>query len=75
MMYDKTSNISWATRRKEHSFRLLVRGSLFEIYVDDLLMQTYIYGERGGNVGLMACNSAAEFSDLHAWEMSFPETS
>lgn len=57
---------------KEHTFRLLVRLSVFELYIDDLLMQTYIYKPSGGKVGFLSRNAEVVFSDLKAWSMSLP---
>lgn len=56
---------------KEHTFRLLCRRELFELYVDELLVQTYVCGPGAGRVGFLACNAAAEVTDLRAWTMSF----
>ena len=55
---------------KQHSFRLLARMGGFELYVDDLLVQMYIYNPSGGKIGLLARNAEAVFSDLRAWSMS-----
>jgi len=55
---------------KEHSFRLLVRLGVFELYIDDLLMQTYIYKPSVGKVGFLSRNANVTFSDLKAWSMS-----
>lgn len=61
---------------KEHTFRLLLRMGGFELYIDDLLMLTYIYRPSGGKVGLLARNAEVVFSNLKAWSMSLPaETS
>ena len=57
---------------KEHTFRLLCRMEMFELYVDDLLVQTYIRQPGSGRVGLLACNAQVGFSDLRAWTMSLP---
>lgn len=56
---------------KEHTFRLLCRMEMFELYIDDLLMQTYIHQPGSGRVGFQVFNGQAEFSDLKAWAMSF----
>jgi len=50
----------------EHRFRLLVRHDLFELYVDDLLMQTYTYRPAGGRVGLLTVGAKAVFDRLQA---------
>lgn len=59
---------------QEHTFRLLCRMEMFELYIDDLLMQTYTHRPGSGKVGLLVCNARAEFSDLRAWTMSFSAT-
>ena len=43
---------------------------LFELYVDDLLVQTYLFKPDSGKIGFVACNANAVFSDLKAWRMS-----
>ena len=54
-----------------HRFRLLVRQGLFELYVNDLLVQTYSLNEHWeGTLGFLAVDATAEFSNLRAWEMS-----
>ena len=60
---------------KEHTFRLLCRLEMFELYIDDLLMQTYLYKPDSGKIGFVACNAEAIFSDLKAWKMSLPSES
>jgi hypothetical protein len=45
---------------------------MFELYIDDLLMQTYTCGPGAGRVGFLAGNARAEVSDLRAWKMSLP---
>ena len=61
---------------KEHTFRLLLRMGGFELYIDDLLMQTYIYKPSSGKAGLLAQNAEVMFGNLKAWSMSLPaETS
>jgi hypothetical protein len=55
---------------REHSFRLWVRKGMLELYVDDLLMQTFFTGETTGRVGFVVQNCKAAFSDVKAWAMS-----
>jgi hypothetical protein len=55
---------------KEERFRLLVRRGMFELYIDDLLVQTYVYKPGSGKVGLLALNANVVFRDLKAWNMS-----
>ncbi|MCX6877398.1 MAG: hypothetical protein NTW21_26850 [Verrucomicrobia bacterium] len=58
---------------KEHAFRLLCRMEMLELYMDDLLVQTYIHAPGSGKVGFLVCNAQAGFSDQRAWSMSFAE--
>jgi hypothetical protein len=54
-----------------HAFRLLVRQGLFELYVNDLLVQTYFLNEhRDGTLALLAVGATAEFTHLRAWQMT-----
>jgi hypothetical protein len=53
-----------------HSFRLLLRHDVFELYIDDLLMQTYVYRPASGKIGLLARTANAAFGHLSAWQMN-----
>ena len=54
-----------------HTFRLLIRQGLFELYVDDLLVQTYFLNEHwDGTFGFLAVDATAEFATLKAWRMT-----
>ena len=55
---------------KEHTFRLWLRGGQMEIYVDDMLMQSFFFYAPSGRIGFMAQESAVQFSNLKAYEMS-----
>ena len=55
---------------KEHCFRLLVRQGMFELYIDDMLMQTYVYKPSSGKVGFVAHDANVVFKDLQGWDMS-----
>jgi hypothetical protein len=55
---------------KEHNFRLLVRRGMFELYIDDMLMQTYVYEPGSGKVGFLAHNADVVFRDVQAWNMA-----
>jgi hypothetical protein len=57
---------------REHTFRLLCRKEMLELYIDDLLVQTYTRPPGSGKVGFLVGNAQAEFSGLSAWAMSFP---
>ena len=55
---------------REHSFRLLSRLSLFELYIDDRLMQTFVYEPAAGRIGFVARHAYLQVAGLKAWEMS-----
>jgi hypothetical protein len=53
------------------SFRLLVRRSLLEFYLDDRLVQCYsLPGRSSGRLGLVVESGRALFEGLRAWEMN-----
>jgi hypothetical protein len=53
----------------DHSFRLLVKEGMFELYLDDLLVQTYITGNASGRIGLFAKSGPVEFRDIIIWKI------
>ena len=56
---------------KKHFFRLLLRKTMFEFYLDDLLVQCYSLPERPtGKIGLIFESGRAIFEELRAWEMN-----
>ena len=57
---------------KAHAFRLLVRGSTFELYVDDLLVQTQAFRPHGGRIGIVGRNVDLAVGDLKGWALSLP---
>jgi len=67
----RCATVSGIDDGREHTFRLLCRLELFELYIDDLLMQTYLHKPDSGKIGFVACNAKAVFSELNAWRMSF----
>ena len=51
------------------SFRLLLKGSLIEYYLDDLLMQCYSLPQRAaGRIGLIQGGQSTSIGNLQAWE-------
>ncbi|MGB8260294.1 MAG: hypothetical protein WCE75_08080 [Terracidiphilus sp.] len=56
---------------KEHSFRLWLRGGQVELYIDDLLMQSFFLLRPSGRIGFIAQESQAEFSQLKVYRMNF----
>jgi hypothetical protein len=53
-----------------HSFRIIVKQGMFELYLDDLMVQTYITGETSGRLGLFAKSGAAEFGNIKIWGLT-----
>ncbi len=53
-----------------HTFRLLLRHDLFELYIDDLLVQTYVYRPADGTLGLVTHRAEAVFDELAAYDMT-----
>lgn len=51
-------------------FRLFFRKGIFEIYLDDLLVQTYFAEDATGRIGFVVQDGEGTFSDLKVWEMS-----
>ncbi|MHC4239981.1 MAG: hypothetical protein ACYSUC_09550 [Planctomycetota bacterium] len=42
---------------------------MFELYIDDMLMQTYVYEPGPGKVGFLAHKADVVFRDVQAWNM------
>ena len=54
-------------------FRLLLKGSLLEFYLDDLLMQCYsLPYPANGRIGLLSSGTADSFADVKAWRTGSP---
>jgi hypothetical protein len=64
------ASVTGITDDKQLTFRLLARMGGFELYIDDLLVQMYIYKPSGGKIGMLARNAEAVFGNLKAWSMS-----
>ncbi len=56
---------------KDHTFRLWLRGGQMELYVDDLLMQTFFIQSPSGRIGFISQESEAQFSQLKFYQMNF----
>jgi hypothetical protein len=70
---DDSVNIGLAPA-KEHTFRLLLRRDLMELYLDHQLVQCYSLpvASYSGRLGFLAANGEAKFREIHAWEMTLP---
>jgi hypothetical protein len=42
-----------------------------ELYIDDLLMQSFFFERPSGRIGFISQESEAQFSDLKFFEMNF----
>lgn len=52
-------------------FRLLLRGGMLELYLDDVLIQCYSLPKKpSGRIGFIAESGTAVFEDIGAWKMS-----
>lgn len=53
-----------------HRFRLLIKNGIWELYLDDRYVQTYITGPATGRLGLFAKSGTVEFRDLRIHAMT-----
>jgi hypothetical protein len=65
---------------RDHTFRMLARGNLFELYLDDKLVQTFNTTHDPGGVGrtpirfgFIAQNGQGLFGQVKAWTMNLTE--
>jgi hypothetical protein len=56
---------------KDHTFRLWLRGGQMELYVDDLLMQSFFYAKATGRIGFISQESEVRLSNLKFYSMNF----
>jgi len=63
-----------------HSFRLLIRKNMFELYLDDMFVQTFNTTHAPGSIGLtperigfIAQNGQGLFENLKVWSMNLDE--
>ena len=65
------------TRGRSHGIRLLARGPMFEIYKDDILVQTFNTSREFGKPGktptalrFLARNGCIKVTEIQAWKMN-----
>lgn len=58
---------------KTHTFRLWLRGGQMELYIDDLLMQSFFFERPSGRIGFIAQETEAQFSNLKFYQMNFDD--
>ena len=56
---------------RPHTLRFWIRGGQMELYVDDLLMQTFFFEKSSGRIGFISQECEARFSNLKFYEMNF----
>ena len=55
---------------KDHTFRLWLRGSQVELYIDDLLMQSFFFSTGSGRIGFITQEGETTYSDLKVYELN-----
>jgi hypothetical protein len=55
------------------SYRLLLRKEIFEIYLNDLLVQTWSAAKLTGRIGFVVQDGEGVFGRPKAWEMTLPQ--
>lgn len=55
---------------RDHTFRLWLRGGQLELYIDDMLMQSFFFFAPTGRIGFIAQESESQFSGLEFYEMN-----
>jgi len=55
---------------KDHTFRLWLRGGQMDLYVDDLLMQSFFLFSPSGRIGFLSEESETQFSQLKFYSMN-----
>jgi len=71
------ASVCGCVTNKTHKFTLFIRGNMFEIYLDDMLVQTFntayspeVPGRFPRRLGFIVRNGIGRFSDLKVWEMN-----
>lgn len=52
---------------KDHTFRLWLRGGQVELYIDDLLMQSFFFFTPTGRIGLISQEAEMRISQLKVY--------
>ncbi len=62
--------VAGITESVPSTFRLLFRKDTFELYLNDLLVQTYFTTNATGRIGFIVRDGQSIFDNLKAWEMN-----
>ena len=65
-----SATVTGLDKGKDHSFRLWLRGGQMELYIDDMLMQSFFYYKATGRIGFISQESEAHFSQLKFYRMN-----
>jgi len=65
-----TATVNGLDSGRDHTFRLWLRGGQLELYIDDMLMQSFFFFSPSGRLGFIAQESETQFSGLKFYEMN-----
>lgn len=66
------ATVAGMTPNAAHTFRLFIRKGIFEIYLNDLLVQTFSAANLTGRIGFIAQDGEGTFSCPDVWAMDLP---
>ena len=69
-----SATVTGLNNDKDHTFRLWIRGGQVELYIDDLLMQSFFFLRPSGRIGFISQESEAQFSQLKFYQMNFSQS-
>lgn len=65
------ATVAGISGRVDHPFKLLIRQDMFELYLDGLLVQSFITMEKpSGRLGFLLQNAQCRFHDMKLFEMN-----
>jgi len=65
-----TAAVSGLDSGKDHTFRLWLRGGQMELYIDDVLMQSFFIQSPSGRIGFISQESDTQISNLKIFQMN-----
>lgn len=65
-----TAAVNGLDSGKDHTFRLWLRGGQMELYLDDVLMQSFFLQSPSGRIGFLSQESDTQISNLKIFEMN-----
>ena len=65
------ATVTGISEHETHTFRVYLRRNMFEVYVNDLLAQSFITASQPtGRIGFIAQNARSEFNNIRIWQMA-----